>query len=126
MKKEKVFYVDDVPGRDNTWMVRLHHDKFFCTYTTGSYNILAARLLGLRYAWYLRMCRDELGASIEGKHSGYPVAYFHDKLLAEKLVDLLNARATQVIWDRTHAKEAWEMQAAVQQFENRKEERNAN
>lgn len=118
MKKVEVFYLDESPYQPGKWMVRMHHDKFFCTSTEGSYHVLEARLLGLSYAWYLRMCRDELSAEIIGKGSLYPVAYFKDKLLGQKLCKLLNAAATQVCWEREHPDE-WKMAGPVIRQERR-------
>lgn len=119
MKEVKVFYLDETPYQPGKMMIRMHHDKFFCTSTTGSYNILPARLLGLSYAWYLRMCRDELGADIIGKGSLYPVPYFTNKILADQLVKLLNKCATQVLWEREHPDE-WAMAGPVIRDERRR------
>lgn len=108
MKKIEPFYLEESPIQTGKYTVRVKHDEFFCGRTEGSFNILAARLLGLSYAWYLRMCRDELGAEIVGKDSMYPVAYFSNKVLANQLVKLLNTAASQVAWERAHPNE-WEM-----------------
>lgn len=86
------------------------HEFFICpvhnncklTGTSGSYGILAARLLGLNYADYLRLCRDEFGAKIVGKQSMYPVAYFKKSTETEALLKLLNARMRYVMWNREH------------------------
>ena len=48
------------------------------------------------------MCRDCFGAEIIGKDSNYPVAYFKRSKEFDTLVDLLNARANMVLWEREH------------------------
>lgn len=102
MKKIKVFSREESVSYPGKYIIRVDLDKFHLDYTEGSYNVICARLMGLSYAQYLRMCRDCFGAEIIGKGSMYPVAYFK---FSEKLVDLvesLNARANLVLWEREH------------------------
>jgi len=102
MKKIKVFFREESVSYPGKYIIRVDLDKFHLDYTEGSYNVICARLMGLTYAQYLRMCRDCFGAEIIGKGSMYPVAYFK---LSEKLKDLidgLNARANLVLWEREH------------------------
>lgn len=102
MKKVKVFSREESVSYPGKYIIRVDLDKFHLDYTEGSYNVICARLMGLTYAQYLRMCRDCFGAEIIGKGSAYPVAYFK---LSEKLKDLidgLNARANFVLWEREH------------------------
>lgn len=102
MKKIKVFSREESVSYPGKYIIRVDLDKFHLNYTEGSYNIICARLMGLTYAQYLRMCRDCFGAEIIGKGSMYPVAYFK---FSEKLIDLvegLNARANLVLWEREH------------------------
>ena len=102
MKKIKVFSREESVSYPGKYIIRVDLDKFHLNYTEGSYNVICARLMGLTYAQYLRMCRDCFGAEIIGKGSMYPVAYFK---LSEKLKDLidgLNARANLVLWEREH------------------------
>lgn len=102
MKKIKVFSREESVSYPGKYIIRVDLDKFHLDYTEGSYNVICARLMGLTYAQYLRMCRDCFGAEIIGKGSVYPVAYFK---LSEKLKDLiegLNARANLVLWEREH------------------------
>ena len=68
--------------------------------TTGSYNILAARIMSLSYADFLRMCRDLYGAEIIGKGRGYPVAYFNNSKSAQSLIDELNRRTKILLKER--------------------------
>ena len=102
MIKAKVFSREESVSYPGKYIIRVDLDKFHLNYTEGSYNVICARLMGLTYAQYLRMCRDCFGAEIIGKGSMYPVAYFK---FSEKLVDLvesLNARANLVLWEREH------------------------
>ena len=102
MKKIKVFSREESVSYPGKYIIRVDLDKFHLEYTEGSYNVICARLMGLTYTQYLRMCRDCFGAEIIGKGSMYPVAYFK---LSEKLKDLidgLNARANLVLWEREH------------------------
>ena len=102
MKKIKVFSREKSVSYPGKYIIRVDLEKFHLNYTEGSYNVICARLMGLTYAQYLRMCRDCFGAEIIGKGSMCPVAYFK---FSEKLIDLienLNARANLVLWEREH------------------------
>ena len=68
----------------------------------GLFGVICARLFGLSYANYLRMCRDCFGAEIMGKNSMYPVAYFKRSKELDAVIDNLNARANMVLWEREH------------------------
>lgn len=102
MNKVKVFYRDESASYPGKYMIRVNLDKFYLNYTEGSYNVICARLMGLSYADYLRMCRDCFGAEIIGKGSKYPVAYFRRTKELEALIEDLNARANLVLWEREH------------------------
>lgn len=81
----------------NKYILTIKCDAFKLGPTTGSYNIIMARLFNISYATFLRMCRDVYGAEIIGKKSMYPVAYFPSKLKAIELARLLNIRANYVL-----------------------------
>lgn len=102
MTKVKVFYRDESASHPGKYLIRADLDKFHLESTTGSFHIIGARLMGLTYADYLRMCRDCFGAEIIGKNSYYPYPVFKlsDKL--EELIKNLNARANLVLWEREH------------------------
>ena len=102
MKKIKVFSREESVSYPGKYIIRVDLDKFHLDYTEGSYNVICARLMGLTYAQYLRMCRDCFGAEIIGKGSNYPVAYFKLSEQLKDLVDGLNARANFVLWEREH------------------------
>ena len=95
---KKYFISEETPYNPGKFVVRPVHENLPLKYTTGSYNILAARLLNLSYANYLRMCRDIYGAEITGKGRLYPVAYFDGETSKLKeLISLLNKNVEKVI-----------------------------
>jgi hypothetical protein len=102
MTKVKCFIKDESASHPGKWIVRPVHENFHLGETTGSYNLICARLLGLTYAQYLRMCRDCFGAEIIGKGSMYPVAYFKRSTELDALIDFLNVQASVVLWEREH------------------------
>ena len=102
MKKIKCFVREESSSFPGKYIIRPLHDNFHLECTEGSFNIICARLMGLTYPEYLRMCRDCFGAEIIGKGSLYPVAYFSFSEGLMALVDQLNARANLVLWEREH------------------------
>lgn len=102
MKTIKVFYRDESASHPGKYMIRADFEKFYLSFTEGSYNIIGARLMGLTYANYLRMCRDIYGAEIVGKGSLYPYPVFKLSQGLNDLIEQLNARATLVLWEREH------------------------
>jgi hypothetical protein len=102
MKKLKIFYRDESAAQPGKYVIRADHEAFHLDSTEGSFNVICARLMGLTYAQFLRMCRDCFGAEIIGKGSSYPVAYFKLSKGLEELLEQLNARANLVLWEREH------------------------
>lgn len=102
MTKVKCFMREESAAHPGKWLVRPAHENFHLGETTGSYNLICARLFNLDYPDYLRMCRDCFGAEIVGKNSMYPVAYFKRSKELDALIELLNARANLVLWEREH------------------------
>ena len=102
MKKVKIFYRDESATQPGKYMIRADLDKFYLKSTNGSFNVIGARLMGLTYANYLRMCRDIYGAEIIGKGSLYPYPVFKFSKELEDLIEQLNARANLVLWEREH------------------------
>lgn len=102
MKKVKCFMRDESASHPGKYIIRPIHENFHLDSTDGSFNIIGARLMGLTYAQYLRMCREQYGAEIIGKGSTYPVAYFELTQGLFDLIDELNARANLVLWEREH------------------------
>ena len=85
------FYVDERTNGDG-FLIRLDFSKFPNIYTTGSYNVLPAHLLGISYANYCRLCRDNFGAKVIGKNQLYPLVIFTSKAAALKVISFLNER----------------------------------
>jgi hypothetical protein len=102
MIKKNYFYLDESPYQPGKYTVRIDFDLMPEMTTSGSYNILFARLMNLSYAQYLRFCRDALGATIVGKRCMYPVPYFVKNPYSIGLVRLLNTRMNLIIWEREH------------------------
>ena len=102
MKKIKCFVREESPYYPGKYTIRPIHEAFHLDSTEGSFNLICARLFGIEYADYLRMCRDHFGAEIIGKGSMYPVAYFKFSKQLNDLIDGLNARANLVLWEREH------------------------
>lgn len=116
MTKVKCFIRDESASHPGKWIVRPVSDNFHLNSTSGSFNVICARLFNLDYPQYLRMCRDCFGAEIIGKNSMYPVAYFKRSKELDALIDNLNARANLVLWEREHPD--YEMHAAYVEREN--------
>lgn len=99
-----VFFVMDEtlsPQLKNRIIIRgtdLFYD--YIKYTPSSYRVYSARLFGLNYADFLRMCRDKYNAVIVGKGVGYPYPLFDEWEDAGKLVKELNRRMTYVYNNR--------------------------
>ena len=102
MKKIKCFYKEESASQPGKFVIRPAHKNFHLNYAEGSYNLICARLFGISYPQFLRMCRDCFGAEIIGKNSMYPVAYFKRSKELDDLVEQLNARANFVLWERDH------------------------
>ena len=102
MKKVKCFVREESTCHPGKYIIRPVYENFHLNSTEGSFNIICARLLGISYANFLRLCRDEFGAEIIGKGSMYPVAYFNRSKELDALIDNLNARANLIIWEREH------------------------
>lgn len=102
MNTVKVFFRDESATQPGKYMIRADFEKFYLKFTEGSYNIIGARLMGITYAQYLRMCRDVYGAEIIGKGSLYPYPVFKLSKGLNDLIDQLNARASLVLWEREH------------------------
>ena len=103
MTKVEYFVLEESPYRPGKYTIRLDFDKFPSQLnTSGSFNLLPARLLNLSYAQYLRFCRDIVGGEIVGKNTVYPVAYFNKTMTTNAFVRLLNSRMNLVVWEREH------------------------
>jgi len=101
MKKEIYFKSEESVTNPHRYIIKLDFEKFPDISTSGSFGILPARLMGLSYAQYLRMCRDECGAEIIGKNCLYPTAYFKAGKQLNTLLTILNGRMNCVIFDNS-------------------------
>ena len=99
----KYVYYEETPYNKGKYIISLHHEQFpFADGTSGSYNVFLARLAGLSYADFLRMCRDEFGAEIIGKDKLYPVAYFNFGEGLSVLTKWLDTRAKYILYRHNH------------------------
>ena len=99
----KYVYYEETPYNKGRYILALHHDEFpFQNGTSGSYNVFFARIAGLSYADFLRMCRDEFGAEIIGKDKLYPVAYFNFGEGLSVLTKWLDTRAKYILYRHNH------------------------
>ena len=102
----KYVYYEESPYNKGKYIISLHHEQFpFADGTSGSYNVFLARLAGLSYADFLRMCRDEFGAEIIGKDKLYPVAYFNFGEGLSALTKWLDTRAKYILYRHNHPSE---------------------
>lgn len=92
----KYFKAEESMAYSGKYMLVPIHDKLPLTRTSGSYNILVARLLNLEYADYLRYCRDVVGAELIGKNSCYVIPYFSDLTKLNQLIKELDNRVDMV------------------------------
>lgn len=93
---KRYFYIEESPYHPGKYIIKIDFTALPSMRTTGSYNLLPARLLGLSYAEYLRYCRDIYKAEIIGKNNMYPVAYFKDNVATGDLVRTLNSRMAAI------------------------------
>lgn len=91
------FKVEESPYNPGKYIIRLVHENLPLGIVRGSCNVLAARVCGLDWIDYLRMCRDVYGAEIIGKNELYPVAYFSNSKKANELVLQLNQRVSTIL-----------------------------
>lgn len=99
----KYVYYEESLYNKGKYIISLHHEQFpFVDGTSGSYNVFLARLAGLSYADFLRMCRDEFGAEIIGKDKLYPVAYFNFGEGLSALTKWLDTRAKYILYRHNH------------------------
>ena len=95
-----VYFIEQESMLNNKYMVGLYIPLLPITSSNGSLNILAARVMNLSYASYLRMCRDLYGAEITGKNHKYCVAYFNNIKDMQPLLDELNRRTMIILKER--------------------------
>lgn len=102
IQQVQCFKIEESPYNPGKFFIMPVHENFHLNSAIGSFHIIAARLMNLTYAQYLRFCRDCCGAEIVGKNSLYPIAYFPQGERIQALCRLLNSRANLVLWCREH------------------------
>lgn len=102
INRVKVFELEESSYQPNKYILRFHPELFHCDSTTGSFALMASRLLNISYPNYCRFCRDVLGAEVVGKNNRYPTVYFSKNQEVLMFVRLLNSRANMVLWERQH------------------------
>jgi hypothetical protein len=100
MKEKEYFKLEESVSRPGKYIIKANFTLLPTMTTTGSYNLLPARLLNITYAQYLRFCRDVVGAEISGKNSQYPIAYFTKTDKTANLLKNLNTRMSLVLRER--------------------------
>lgn len=58
---------------------------------SGSFGVIPARVLGISFAQYLRLCRDQFGATIIGKNSFYPTPFYKTKADARRAAEYISS-----------------------------------
>lgn len=92
----KYYDIEEDCYNPSNYFLRPKYEKLRLHGTTGSYNILPARLLNLSYAEYLRMCRDVYGAELIGKGTIYVVPYYDSKEKAREIAKMLDKRINEI------------------------------
>lgn len=91
------FSYEESPIMKGYYVLRLDYEKFGCKGTSGSYQVMSARLLNVSYANYLRLCRDEFGAELYRRNCLYVTPYFGDLGKLKKLIGLLEMNAKHAL-----------------------------
>ena len=85
----KYFYLEQKPN-SNLFLLTLNLDKVSYR-TSGSYNLLPARLLHMDYGEWLEFCKKSLGATVNrSKGAKYASVYFQNNAPTRKLVSVLD------------------------------------
>ena len=102
MIKKEYFRIEESPTRPGKYTIAPVFENLPPMHTSGSFNLLAARVMGLSYPQYLRFCRDMVGGEIVGKNHLYPIAYFNKTVNLVAFVRLLNTQMNLIMWEREH------------------------
>ena len=86
------YFIVELSPIHNKYIILPNHTLLKLGPTSGSYAVLGARLFGLTYANYLRMCRDVYHAVLVGKNHIYISVLFNTEAEAQKLATELNSR----------------------------------
>ena len=91
------FKIEETLFNKGKYIIRPDFNKLPLYNTDGSYAVIMSRVMGITYANYLRLCRDEYGAEIIGKGSLYPIPYFNEVNRAKELVKELDKRTIKLL-----------------------------
>lgn len=97
---EEIYTVDESPTHPKKYRLVFRPDKFRCTSTSGSYLVMGARIFGISYVDFLRLCRDSFDAELYGKNTKYPVVVFPNKAKLILLCKSLNAFANAILLEK--------------------------
>ena len=116
----KYIYYEESPYNKGKYTLSLNHKEFPLEGgTSGSFNVLFARIAGLNYADFLRMCRDEFGAVLVGKNSKYIVPYFSFGEGLLSITKWLDSRAKWLIYRYNHPYEIEKTEKGIKKtFDN--------
>lgn len=99
-------YIIPVEIEPNSWIVGFSSNFPQCLIPhisktqVESYDILFARLSGLTYGDFYRLCRDKYHGVAIGKKRKFFTCRFADKVNAQAICDVLNDRFAKVIQHR--------------------------
>jgi hypothetical protein len=102
MTKKEYFVLRESLSRPGWYLIEINFNNLPNIKTSGSFSLLAARVMNLTQAQYLRFCRDIIGAEIQGKNSLYPIPYFKKRPTTASFVRLLNTRMQYIMWEKEH------------------------
>lgn len=95
------FILEDSPYYLGHKTIRINDSKFNIGSTSGSRNVLMARLMNLSWGQFLRLCRDVYDAELVGKNSMYIIPYFSSSTDGgKKLCKELNERLEKILKDK--------------------------
>ena len=118
---KEYFKFEESPGQRDKFLLRPDFELLPLESTTGSFTVLPARLMGLSFADYLRMCRDVMGAEVIGKGKKYPVVYFPKNKTTRQFIKLLNGRAAVALFEREHR--STELEEKIKELMKKEEEK---
>lgn len=95
------YFFTDLSSISNKYLIRMDFEKLPLHYTEGNFTLIAARLLNISYANYLRLARDSFNGQILGRNHSYPNVQFDKESDAAALCKLLNERATECLEQST-------------------------
>ena len=99
----RLIYYEETPHSPGKYLLKVNVEELpFEGGTDGSYNVFLARVAGMSYPNFLRMCRDMCGARLVGKKQKYPVAYFNFGEGLSILTKWLNRRAKMLVYLKEH------------------------